>query len=330
MKQVWVKADPWDKDIAVTALESGADALIVPAGFSAEVKKLGIMTTIAADGDLKPGTDVYFVEITSKQDEKRIAQLVPDKPVIIKTKDWTIIPLENLIAQRHNIFLEVASLGEAQTAFGILERGVDGIVINSQSISELKKIITAVKYESEKLNLAEVEITRVFSLTMGDRVCIDTCSSMGIGQGMLIGNSSSGMFLVHSESIENPYVEPRPFRVNAGPVHAYVRVPGGKTRYLSELKAGDMVLVVNYAGKTENAVVGRVKIEKRPLIYIEAAYRGKLYSSILQNAETVRLTSADGKPVSVVELAAGSKVLMFGEEAGRHFGMKVEETIEEK
>ena len=61
---------------------------------------------------------------------------------------------------------------------------------------------------------------------LGDRACVDTCSQMEQGQGMLVGNSSGGLFLVHAESVENPYVAPRPFRVNAGPVHAYIRVPG--------------------------------------------------------------------------------------------------------
>lgn len=330
MKQVWVKADPWSKEIAIAALESGADALVLPAGYSAEAKKLGVIRTIADDGDLRLGKDVFLVEITSKEDELRIARLSPDKPVIIKTRDWTIIPLENLIAQRHNIFLEVTTLAEAQTATGILERGVDGLVINTRNETELRSIIKALKEKAERVTLVAAEITRVLPLTMGDRVCIDTCSAMGMGQGMLIGNSSSGMFLVHAESIENPYVEPRPFRVNAGPVHAYARVPGGKTRYLSELKAGDGALIVNADGTTEQAVVGRVKIEKRPLVFVEAAVQENRYTAILQNAETVRLTSPDGSPISVVELSEGSKVLMLIEEAGRHFGMKVEETIKEK
>jgi 3-dehydroquinate synthase II len=330
MKQVWVNVDPWDKDIAIAALESGASALVLPPGRSSEAKKLGVIRTVAEDGDLKPGTDVFMVDIASKGDEQRIARLAPDKPVIVTTRDWTIIPLENLIAQRQNIFLEVATLADARTALAILEKGVDGIVINNRDEAAVRGIIAALKTEGEQLTLAEAEITRVLPLTMGDRVCIDTCSSMGPGEGMLIGNSSSGMFLVHAESIENPYVAPRPFRVNAGPVHAYVRVPGNTTRYLSELKAGDPVLIVTSRGTTEQAVVGRVKIEKRPLVFIEAAVKEKVFSAILQNAETVRLTAPGGTPVSVVELRAGSKVLVLVEQAGRHFGMKVEETIEEK
>ena len=58
---------------------------------------------------------------------------------------------------------------------------------------------------------------------MGDRACLDTCTQMSPGEGMLVGNTASGFFLIHSESIENPYVAARPFRVNAGAVDAYAR-----------------------------------------------------------------------------------------------------------
>lgn len=330
MKQIWVKAVPWNKNLVIAALESGADAVIIEKGFNAEVKKLGLIKTISEDGDLKFGKDVFEVTIRSGDDEKKILSLPSDKPVIIQTHDWTIIPLENLLAQRKNLLLEVSSLEEARTASGILEKGVDGVIIHSAHDTEVRRIVTALKQKEEKIELVEAEVTRVLPLTMGDRICIDTCTNMKEGQGMLIGNSSSGMFLVHSESIENPYVEPRPFRVNAGPVHAYVRVPGGRTRYLSELRSGDPVLIVNYDGETETAVIGRIKNEKRPLVFVEAQVQGQPYTLILQNAETIRLTAPGGKPLSVVELKEDSRILMFTEKAGRHFGMKIDETIDEK
>lgn len=138
------------------------------------------------------------------------------------------------------------------------------------------------------------------------------------------------MFLVHAESVENPYVAPRPFRVNAGAVHAYTRVPGGKTRYLSELCAGDPVLITDYKGQATIGTVGRLKIEKRPLMLIKAVVSGKEITTIVQNAETIRLTDPDGSPVSVVALRPGDKVLVAVEESGRHFGMKISETITEK
>jgi len=53
-------------------------------------------------------------------------------------------------------------------------------------------------------------------------------------------------------------------------------------------------------------------------------------STLVQNAETIRLTAPDGQPRSVVSLERGSEVLVALESAGRHFGHKVEETIWEK
>jgi len=324
MKIVWVKASPWKKGIVTTALESGADGILVPKGYSSKVKKLGVIKTIAVDGDLKLGKDVVEWEIKGKVDEAKILSLSKSKKV------WTVIPLENLIAQTENLIVEVRTSKEARTMMKVLEKGVDGVLLNTQDVNEIKKTIKVVKETSERIPLHIAQVTRVEPLGMGDRVCIDTCANMSIGEGMLIGNSSGGLFLVHSESIENPYVAPRPFRVNAGPVHAYVRVAEGKTRYLSELKSGDEVTIVNFKGHCQRSVVGRTKVEKRPLMLIEAECKGKNISTILQNAETIRLTQPSGKPISVVELKKGSKVLTFLEEAGRHFGMKIEETITEK
>jgi 3-dehydroquinate synthase II len=330
MKTVWIKAMPWKKEIVTTALESGADGVLVPKGYSDKVKKLGVITTIADDGDLRLGKDVVEWEIRSKADEAKILSLSRKSKVIVRTRDWTVIPLENLIAQTSNLIVEVKTAREAKTVLKVLEKGVDGVLLNTRDLSEIKKTVAQIKESSERIGLQTVQITRVETLGMGDRVCIDTCSNMAIGEGMLVGNSSSGLFLVHAESVQNPYVEPRPFRVNAGPVHAYVRVPDGKTRYLSELRSGDEVTIVNYKGHCQNSIVGRIKVEKRPLMLIEAECRQKTIATILQNAETIRLTQPNGSPISVVELKKGSKVQAFLEEAGRHFGMKIKETITEK
>jgi 3-dehydroquinate synthase II len=207
---------------------------------------------------------------------------------------------------------------------------VDGLVVNTDNAGVIKAIARLVKEASPPEALTVARITRVQPLGMGDRVCVDTCANMGLGEGMLVGNSSGGLFLVHAESLENPYVAPRPFRVNAGPVHAYIRVPGGKTRYLGELAAGDEVLVVNHQGQTRPGVVGRVKVESRPLMLVAAEVQGKEIATILQNAETIRLTRPDGQAVSIVTLKPGDEVLAALEEAGRHFGHKIQETILER
>ncbi len=329
-KKVWVKADPWNKKVVTTALEGGADAIIVSRENTEKVKSLGVIQVVSPNGDIHPDKDVVEVEIKGQEDEARIVELARSLVVIVHTRDWTIIPLENLVAQTDNIFIEIKNLKEAKTSFGILEKGVDGIVVQSKNPAEVKRILDWVRSSRERIPLSMAGIRRVIPLGMGDRVCVDTCTVMDVGEGMLIGNSSAALFLVHAESIENPYVEPRPFRVNAGPVHAYIRVPGDKTRYLSELKSGDEVLIVNYKGELQESIVGRIKRERRPLLFIEAVCNGKIISTILQNAETIRLINPDGQPVSVVSLKEGDKVLVALESTGRHFGHKVEESIEEK
>ncbi len=194
----------------------------------------------------------------------------------------------------------------------------------------VKKVLGELKSVEEKTELTTATITSVEPLGMGDRVCVDTCTTMVPGQGLLVGNSSGVLFLIHAESLENPYVAARPFRVNAGPVHAYTRVGGGKTRYLSELCAGDSVLIVDEAGNTEPAVIGRLKIEKRPLMLIKAQVGDQTAATIVQNAETIRLTRPNGEAVSVVKLVPGDEVLCAVEKTGRHFGHAIEETITEK
>jgi 3-dehydroquinate synthase II len=330
MKQLWVKVDPWDKKLVTAALESGADAVWVSEGKVGEVKALGLIRVAAPDGDLVPGRDFTEVAIRGTADEGEVIRLARQGPVVVRTPDWTIIPLENLVAQSDNIFVEVADLETARTALGVLEKGVDGLVVAAAKVGLIKQIARLVKEASPPVALTAARITRVQPLGMGDRVCVDTCANMGLGEGMLVGNSSGALFLVHAESLENPYVAPRPFRVNAGPVHAYIRVAPEKTRYLGELKAGDEVLVVDYQGRTRPAVVGRVKVERRPLMLVAAAADGQEITTILQNAETIRLTRPDGQALSIVSLKSGDEVLVALEEAGRHFGHKVQETILEK
>jgi 3-dehydroquinate synthase II len=224
----------------------------------------------------------------------------------------------------------VKNAHEAEVALQTLEKGVKGVVLKTQDINEVKRVGKVLESSQESLPLVTVKITKILPLGLGDRVCVDTTSLMSRGEGMLVGNSSAGMFLVHAETEENPYVASRPFRVNAGAVHMYIRVPGNRTKYLCELNAGDQVMIYNHEGKGRVAYVGRSKVERRPMLLIEAKYENKKLSCILQNAETIRLTRPDGSPVSVAQLKEGDEVLGYIEEAGRHFGMKVEETIIEK
>ena len=331
MKRLWVNVVPYNKQIAIAALESGAEAVVVPEGQSDTVRQFGRIKTVEKHGDLKPGVDVEFIDVAGKADEDRAAALPTDKVVVVRMLDWTIIPIENLLARRgKNLMVQVETSEQAKLMVEILEKGVDGVVLSTTDINELKKTAEILRGVSERIGLVAATITATKQLGMGDRSCLDTCTQMTVGEGMLVGNTASGFFLVHSESIDNPYVASRPFRVNAGAVHAYLLTPGGKTKYLADLKAGDEVMLVNNEGRTQTAYLGRNKIERRPMLLIEAEAEGQPISLVLQNAETIRLMDPQGKATSVTNLKPGDKVLAHIEKSGRHFGMRVEESLIER
>ena len=331
MKKLWVNSIPYNKEVVIAALESGAEAVVLADGKSETVREFGKIKTVEKNGDIKPGVNVEFIDISGKADEDKAAAVPENKIVVLRMLDWTIIPIENLLARRSkNIMVQVENSKQAKLMVEILEKGVDGVVLKTSDVNEIKKTAEIIHGVSEKITLVTATITSTKQLGMGDRACLDTCTQMTLGEGILVGNTASGFFLVHSESIDNPYVASRPFRVNAGAVHAYTLAPAGKTKYLADLKAGDEVLVVDYKGKSQTAYLGRNKIEKRPMMLIEAEAEGEPISLVMQNAETIRLVSPKGKAISITTLKPGDKVLGHIEKAGRHFGMQVDETLVER
>lgn len=329
-KRFWVAADPFDTALVTAAIESGADAVVLPPGRHAEARRLGRITTVADDGDLQWGRDVARVRIRSRADE---AQVDGRLPTVIENDDWTVIPLENLIARAAgNLIQTVHDTGEAELALQVMERGADGILLRSRDPAVVKETGAVVERANrETVPLTTVHVTATRAVPLSDRCCIDTTSLLPPGVGLLVGDTADALFLVHNENVATPYCDPRPFRVNAGAVHAYVRLPGDRTRYLAELAAGDPVLAVDPAGLGRTVAVGRNKVERRPMLQVTAeAEDGRRVSLILQNAETVRLTTPDGAPAPATGLQPGDPVLAaLFPVTGRHFGRAVEETIRE-
>jgi len=252
---------------------------------------------------------------------------------IVVGEDWQIIPLENLIArigEETTLVAGVRNAAEARTAFETLEIGAEAVLLDTDDPDEIRATVELRdEIDREHLDLSWAEVTAVERTGSADRVCIDTGSLLGDTEGMLVGSMSRGLFFVHAETDDSPYVDPRPFRVNAGAVHAYVRTPGGETRYLSELSSGDTVQVVGADGETREAIVGRAKIERRPMFRVRATVDGDPVETLLQNAETIKLHTRDG-PLAVTELEAGDEVLVYHEQTARHFGEAVDETVIER
>ena len=214
--------------------------------------------------------------------------------------------------------------------FSILDVGVDGVIFQTNSLTEVKE--TLVNLGSKSFELKTAKILDIQEVGDGERVCVDTASMLHRGEGMLIGSRANFMFLVHNESVGSSFTSPRPFRVNAGAVHCYTLSPDGTTKYLSELETGSEILILNSKGKARRAAIGRCKIERRPMLMIKAKIRDEIGGIIAQDAETIRFVKSSGKLVSVTHLKKGDSVLAFVKPAtGRHFGMEVsDEYILEK
>jgi 3-dehydroquinate synthase II len=320
---IYCKVIPFDKKLVTLALESGVDGVLVQEEETQEVAALGRTEVYAPE-------DFEHFQLTDKEKENEAASALKSGKNVLLQEGWEIIPVENLLAvNQGKLGVEISSLEQARLAAGILERGVDFLVLLPAAMPEIKQIVSELKLSQGVLELEKGKITGIKPIGLGHRVCVDTCTLLRTGQGLLVGNSSGFTFLVHGETEENPYVAARPFRINAGAVHAYVLRPGDKTSYLEELKSGDEVMLVDYKGESSLATVGRVKTEIRPLLLIEAVIGERKGQVILQNAETIRLVNGQGQPVSVVNLKEGDEVFCRTDQAGRHFGMRIAEEIKE-
>ncbi|KAF8390233.1 hypothetical protein HHK36_024758 [Tetracentron sinense] len=351
-KLVWMWTE--SKQVMTAAVERGWNTFI----FSSRNRELArewssialIYPLFIENGELLDGESrrvATFVEVSSPQELQQL-QPVDEQAenVVISLLDWQVIPAENIVAafqgSQKTVFAISKSPSEAQIFLEALEQGLGGVVLKVEDVGavlELKDYFDRRNEVRNLLSLTKATVTRVQIAGMGDRVCVDLCSLMRPGEGLLVSSFARGLFLVHSECVESNYIASRPFRVNAGPVHAYVAVPGRKTCYLSELQAGKEVIVVDQFGLQRTAIVGRVKIETRPIILVEAKKDSDdqtVYSILLQNAETVGLVcpSQGNEPtktaIPVTSLRVGDEVMLRVQGGARHTGIEIQEFIVEK
>jgi 3-dehydroquinate synthase II len=91
------------------------------------------------------------------------------------------------------------------------------------------------------------------------------------------------------------------------------------------------VLVADTDGNTREAIVGRAKIEQRPMFRVELeTAEGDRVETLLQNAETIKVHTRDGGRTAVTDLAEGDELLLYYEDTGRHFGEAVDESVIEQ
>ena len=184
--------------------------------------------------------------------------------------------------------------------------------------------------ENIAINPKEARIVSLESAGVGERVCIDLTRRITEGQGAATGSISGKLCLIHGETISSEYVPNRPFRINAGAIHSYILMADGKTKYMSELETGDEIAILSSPGYIETAVIGRLKIEIRPLLVVRFEISGEEGQTVVQQAETVRFVSPTGKAVSVTDAKAGDKITVFTDDRVRHIGIALDGGMVEK
>ncbi len=283
--------------------------------------------------DIEFGRYVEIVDADTLEDACRSART--EKWSLLDFRDPTKIPLEIVIAAaakaEGNLVTVAKDTEEAEIIFGVLELGSDGVLMAPTAVGDATALRRAAEAGVPDLELVELEITATAHVGMGDRACVDTATYFREDEGILVGSHSKGMILCVSETHPLPYMPTRPFRVNAGAIHSYTLGQDERTNYLSELKAGSKVTAVDIHGTTRLVTVGRVKIETRPLISIDAVGpNGRTANLILQDDWHVRVLGPGGKVLNSTELKPGDKVLGYLPVADRHVGYPIDEFCLEK
>jgi 3-dehydroquinate synthase II len=264
--------------------------------------------------------------------------------ILLELGEWKMIPIENIIAACDGVHTRVAArISSPEQVLGAafaLQIGVDALLVSEDVLptaliakSQRGEITEEVanSVETGNVSLTEIEIIEVKEGGIGDRVCVDLTSLLKIGEGMLVGSSAASMVMVHGETVESEFVPTRPFRVNAGAAHSYILMADGSTSYLSEIRMGDEVMVVNLDGSSRSATVGRVKIEKRPFILFRwKDENNNEAGALLQQAETVRLVSSSNQLISITELVKETTLLGWTGGVGRHIGIPISAEVAEK
>lgn len=254
---------------------------------------------------------------------------------VVDFRDPTKIPLEIVIAAADaasgQLICRASDPEEAAIIIEVLEKGSEGVLLAPRSPQDVLDLVDRLQQRTPALVLQKLTVDRIEHLGLGDRVCIDTCTHFAPDEGMLIGSYSSGFVLCSSETHPLPYMPTRPFRVNAGGLHSYVLGQDNRTNYLSELRAGSSTLAVGADGRTRRVVVGRIKMESRPLLGISATSEdGVAVNLIVQDDWHVRVLGPGGSVLNVTELTQGTQLLGFTPKDQRHVGWPVGEFCIEK
>ncbi|MFF5084881.1 3-dehydroquinate synthase II family protein [Actinoplanes sp. NPDC000266] len=349
-------AGPWRREAAEEAVHLRFEAIVADdpadlADLPPTVTRVLAVAGAGLPGDLG-NADLVLTDPTRHQDRPGVRfgsrvdvtdaasldlaceRVRTDEITVLRFHDPTHIPLEIVLAAADGslgrIITEVGDIDEASVHLTVLERGPDGVLLRPGGPGDATKLTEVVRRSSPEIDLVTLTVTGVRHSGSGERACVDTCSYLNQDEGILVGSRSQGLILCVSETHPLPYMPMRPFRVNAGAIMSYTLADHERTRYLCELEAGATVLAVRADGRTRPVTVGRVKIETRPLLSIEAvAPTGERVNLIVQDDWHVRVLGPGGAVLNSTELKPGDEVLGYLPGRERHVGYPIDELCHE-
>ena len=84
---LWARVIPWEKDVAIAALESGVETLWVPDGCGGKVRELGRVMAVCSEGDLREGRDFRVTRMRDKEDETAILSSPPETTWVVQQEE---------------------------------------------------------------------------------------------------------------------------------------------------------------------------------------------------------------------------------------------------
>ena len=131
--------------------------------------------------------------------------------ILVRCSDWTMIPLENIVAAAGSGTRIAAAISQTVDLSGAafaLQHGVDALLLHADeelwnAAEEISGERDSVQPESGKVteSLVLANVTNIESGGVGERICVDLTERLSDGEGMLIGSSANALVLIHGETL---------------------------------------------------------------------------------------------------------------------------------
>ena len=281
-------------DLPVVGKNGEGDGTVdVPEDFAGSAD---LSTLRGADGPV-----AGYVAVDSA-DRRRLARAVADETThaILATPDREIAPLADLVADATDTAVVVA-VGSPDVAADAFETpGIDGVLLETGDLGVVHETLRRRDdIGRTRLDVTTGEVVAVDPGTTADVVSVDTATLLDDDEGLLVGGTTDALALVRGDGR-------RPFRVPAGPVHAYVHTPNGLA-YLADIEGGDAISIVDGEGAVREGTVGRVRIERRATVRVRIATDDGERTLLTGGDDAARVVTTGGT-VPAAELTVGDTV----------------------